>query len=600
MFANPLGLWALLSLPAILLLHLYRRRFTPRVVSALFLWDAASPSPLSGRTRTPLYRSASLWCELLAALLVSLCLAGPQGLAHSRHFVVVLDDTASLSASSTLDRARSAAAGFIGDLWWWERATVILTGPESGTGARILTGPGSPAAARAALRGWRPSAGHHGHSSAIQLARDVSGSTAILFATDRMLTDDPDLQSGGIGIAAVGTPLANAGITEATRLPGSDPAQPDTVRLQILNAGPAGDFLLQIDLDPPQPGLPPREEGFRIAENAAHTLQLPLPPDATATFHLRPVDAPQAGDALTIDDTLHLPPAPRRTLRIATTLGEDAVAFRLGRSPGSLDRVERLLPDLRVVPADLPADLWFGAPPEGGSGWALVPHRGGGESRPVGPLLADDAQFQGGLLQGVLLEGAIWSAWSGITLPGDALIQAAGLPVLTVEALPGGQRLHINLDPARSNLSRLPDWPLLLANLLQQRRRSLPGPAQTLLSPGAPMIWREAPAGAWSGAITVDHPGGDLTLPGWPVPGLHTLSGPGSGPLPVGVALLDAAESDLRQRDSGAVAPASRAASGSDIPELLLLAGALLFLALDLRVLGPLSGALSGSQGARA
>ena len=41
MFQSPLGLLALLGVPAVVLLHLFRRRFERRPVSALFLWEAA-------------------------------------------------------------------------------------------------------------------------------------------------------------------------------------------------------------------------------------------------------------------------------------------------------------------------------------------------------------------------------------------------------------------------------------------------------------------------------------------------------------------------------------------------------------------------------
>ena len=56
-FAYPPGLLALLGVPAVVALHLYRRRFQPQRVSALFLWGLADRTPLSGRTRERLQRS---------------------------------------------------------------------------------------------------------------------------------------------------------------------------------------------------------------------------------------------------------------------------------------------------------------------------------------------------------------------------------------------------------------------------------------------------------------------------------------------------------------------------------------------------------------
>ena len=76
-FANPAGLWALLAVPAVVWLHLHRRRHTERQVAALFLWEDTSPVDASGRVRQPLRTSASFWLELLAALLVALAIYFP-------------------------------------------------------------------------------------------------------------------------------------------------------------------------------------------------------------------------------------------------------------------------------------------------------------------------------------------------------------------------------------------------------------------------------------------------------------------------------------------------------------------------------------------
>ena len=114
-FANPLGLLALLAIPAILYLHLFRRRFRERNVSALFLFAADALPTSAGRTRSRLLRTASLWCELLAAFALALWLGGLHFGAPDaeRHVVLVLDDSASMNATGplgdTLEKARAFA-----------------------------------------------------------------------------------------------------------------------------------------------------------------------------------------------------------------------------------------------------------------------------------------------------------------------------------------------------------------------------------------------------------------------------------------------------------------------------------------------------------
>ena len=105
---NPLGLLGLLALPAILALHLFRRRYRPTPISALFLWETLPPSTVAGRRRETLQRSPSLWLELAAALFLALALAGPRACSgRAEHFVAVVDGSVSMGARGFLERARA-------------------------------------------------------------------------------------------------------------------------------------------------------------------------------------------------------------------------------------------------------------------------------------------------------------------------------------------------------------------------------------------------------------------------------------------------------------------------------------------------------------
>ena len=75
-FATPLGLLALLAIPAIVAIHLFRRRFPVRPVAGLFLWGVVRQTPEGGGrvTRLPITRSLILEC--LAALALALIIAG--------------------------------------------------------------------------------------------------------------------------------------------------------------------------------------------------------------------------------------------------------------------------------------------------------------------------------------------------------------------------------------------------------------------------------------------------------------------------------------------------------------------------------------------
>ena len=58
-FTAPLGLLALLAVPAVLLLHLFRNKLPQRRIAALFLFPPQALVAGAGRTRTRLLRTPS-------------------------------------------------------------------------------------------------------------------------------------------------------------------------------------------------------------------------------------------------------------------------------------------------------------------------------------------------------------------------------------------------------------------------------------------------------------------------------------------------------------------------------------------------------------
>ena len=84
------------------------------------------------------------------------------------------------------------------------------------------------------------------------------------------------------------------------------------------------------------------------------------------------------------------------------------------------------------------------------------------------------------LLLGITLGGVVWTG--AVPLAAEAVrpLVAAGDQALV--GMPVGGRpqtepaILFNLDLDRTNLIRSPDWPILISNLIEMRRQSLPGP----------------------------------------------------------------------------------------------------------------------------
>ncbi|MBI5362658.1 MAG: VWA domain-containing protein, partial [Planctomycetes bacterium] len=217
MFAAPLGLLALLAVPAIVALHLFRRRFQPRTVSALFLWADADRTPLAGRKQERLRSSLSLWSEVAAALCLALAFAGLRGCGDQpgEHLVLVLDASASMDARSdarsAADRVREELARRIEELPRGSRVTIV----ESGTHPKLLAGPAAfPEEAARALARYAPRAQRHDLASSVAFALQLSGGGRVAVWTDRY---EPERFPPEVELAAVGAPMDNVAIVRVGR-----------------------------------------------------------------------------------------------------------------------------------------------------------------------------------------------------------------------------------------------------------------------------------------------------------------------------------------------------------------------------------------------
>ena len=93
----------------------------------------------------------------------------------------------------------------------------------------------------------------------------------------------------------------------------------------------------------------------------------------------------------------------------------------------------------------------------------------------TGPYLLDKRQP---LLEGVVLSGVVWGGVQPVAYDVTPLVSSGSLILLS--RLNGRRTVGyvLNIDLSRSNLAESPDWPILIANLVELRRESLPGLAR--------------------------------------------------------------------------------------------------------------------------
>ncbi len=532
-FGFPLGLLALLAVPAVVAAYFLRRKQPPRVVSALFLWRSPDQRAEAGPRFERFSKEASLVLETLALVAAALFLADARcgETAQRTHLVVVVDGSLSMLAEhdgrSAADRARDAIASLARD-----EGAGVLTLIESGDKPKVLAGPQQAVdRALSALEAWTPTQPTHAFAPALALARELSSTPKqrVFFFTDGPVGDvglPPEVQG-----RSVGARLENCGFVSAQR---HDEGGVATISVRLVNAGDG-----------------PREVKvtFTAQGAPAQTQQVTLGPSATALVRAsvpttQPVEVTLPDDALVDDGRVTLPPAPLATLDVGLLEGLD---------PSAKAAVTRALNAAeRVTLSGTPTGFTIGPPSS--SAQVRVGSTGAGRSF-VGPFFA---QKHHPLLDDVQLGGVVWTA--GENPPGLPLV-SADAAVLMSEDDDGV--VHLNLDVSRSNVQRSVAWPVLFGNLLRRARAAKEGfpRRQVQLGEEVPVVTTPGPTWSLEGPKGAARPVlgvGSLALPALSPPGRWTLLRDGKPFDTLEVLAMDARESDLRTRGPWSVDAATQ------------------------------------------
>lgn len=470
-FANPWGLVALASLPIIAFIHLYHRRFPPLLVAGTHLWGAEHEVRTAGRRRDRLPITASLILELLAALLLSLALADPRigDATTTRHLIVVLDNSASMSAKTPEGPSFRDLA--IAELQQraeeYERGsvfTIILTGhrPE------MLAGPAvSWDDAKAALADWQPRATSHEFQSAWDLGAQLAeNSGELLFLTDHPPPKNVPVPKAMESVS-VGRRLENVALN-AARWTFDSATNQGHLFLRLTNHG-------RKSATATVEGKAGENVVFRQTVNLEANAGLPLETDLQGGLGELTVTLTAPEDGLTIDNTAQLIEQKVRTVTVSVDVRDDLTRRKLTDVLGVMRDVQYgggEQAHLVFAPAtELPpsrADLWW---------MGMGPLDSSEEARKMaldltGPYLIEK---RNPLLDGIVLGGVVWGGVQPLELSVTPLISAGIYPLLA--QLNGTQTTAylLNIDLSRSNLTESPDWPILLTNLIELRRDALPG-----------------------------------------------------------------------------------------------------------------------------
>lgn len=472
MIGNPWGLIAFASVPLILIIHMFRSRFQPKKMAGLFLWTAPAVDPSTGRRLHRLEATRSLIAELILAILLSLLCCDLQlnEAPTADHRILILDSTAAMQArdsdTDTLQATRQRAADLVQDLSSSSRVTVIT----SGQNPQVICGPaGLTSEALKAIESWLPIRRTHSLDSTLTLALELSGPKG----TPHIISDRERGNDQRFVWHALGTPLANAGFLATRRTRG--PSDSDRVFARIAAHSTRKMSSVMTVL----------VEGTVVQ---THRLQFGDDGEQRLAFD---VDAGDndivlriSDDALSIDNLSRLLRPERRILDVVINL----------QDPDSVDAIQNALDatqSTRVVKQGEPAHIIFtddekDLQDRSPNDWVCL--FSGGKDTPkeaenwVGPFLMDQSHV---LTQGLSLDGVVWGGVLPSMQPDCHPLILAGETVLLGEKQIGDRRnLIFNMRLNSGNLTRSPDWPVLIQNIVSERRRDIEGMERVNLRAG--------------------------------------------------------------------------------------------------------------------
>lgn len=516
-FEHSLLLWCALPVfLVLLLLYLLYRRSKVRIVSAIFLWDRPQASPNSGTRIRFRFPPAIFYLELAALLLLTAALAAPFVSTPETFppLAVILDDSMSMQAKvpggkspleSGAEFVRRELRGLPDRrvLWIVAGESPVLA---SDSNARTDFGPF-----------WTGQAASSDLAAAASLARRMARGCHLLIVTDRKPAIElvPDTTC-----FSAGAPLGNSAIVNARRTAGRiliEAANFSALPLEAALVLEPGGLRTQLQLAPKET----RRIVLAVPAAAVHE---------AITVRLENADA--SANALLCDDEVVLEAEDDSPVsyRVAATLpaaARSALDRVLNGNPAFRPALTGETPDLDIlsVEAESPSPVhlyWLAAPQTKKPATASnPPQTQNAQSDPdntanppqtnqtedaapsaSGPLSAENAAV---LSRGLPLDSLQWAV-SADDLPGQTLLRSGDVPALsTRQNLNRDREIFLNLNPARSNITHHPFWPVFFQNLAQTVRAERFGPARANLRSGE-LLHVRLPRGAQS--LTAVRPDG--------------------------------------------------------------------------------------------
>lgn len=463
-FHNPWGFLAFLSVPVIILLHFFRQSRRVQRIGGLHLWEFAAVRRPAGKKLERLIKNLSLLFQILAAILLTLLIAGidiPET-SSLHHYTIIVDDSVSMQAGkneTAVDRAKELLeeVAHRGD-----RYTLIAAGMEP----KVLAGPFAPADEfNRAVNEWNPGSASCKVEKAVNFTvKFASDSERVLFITDN---PDPAQEYEEILLVhSVGEKSPNSAILFADRVRISQNSDKIFVSLQSFSENPATiGFTAAVD-----DSVIFEDE---ISLRANEVTRISFETDVTD----KDINLSLEDDILDVDNQALLRPVPIKTVVI--------LMDGFGDITESFQKAVNAIPYTQMTTDASKAHLAFTTnqnftpagnnkrifvfPPESSvmdeNDFSLTAGR---------DIIIDQSRA---ITRGLSLEGVLWPYRIEETqVYYEPLLAETESALLYAETKNDDwEKYRVNLLWDKTNIYRQPAWPVLMHGIVEDCRMSIPG-----------------------------------------------------------------------------------------------------------------------------
>ncbi|MDR1925604.1 MAG: BatA and WFA domain-containing protein [Planctomycetaceae bacterium] len=464
MLAAPWALLALIGLPIIFGIYFFRTRSRRLEVSTLFLWVDKSQAKTGGRQIKRVQLPFLIFIELIVISLLAIAAARPmvrlEIVGHPT--AIILDTSFSMLAGNDNDTAQKRAINNLHAMLDNEigfPVQFVLAGAKPQIIAERMS---NPAEARAALDAWTCNSHTADLNAAIALTANISTpGTKILVVTDHPPKNK--IERDKLLWKSYGKPNDNFGIIHASRVIQDDK---DKLLLEIANFSDKPQLLNMTIIETKNANILLRDSR-QLQPDEIHRLRTVIKNNTTIDIRLDK-------DSLAIDNSMTLLPPSQRPVRV-----------KIGSFPADLNsKIQRAIEasGIAEIVQNNPEIIFDSNARLSETDNAAADQN---QRRPVwlvhiltepdekkvksfvGPFIIDYASR---VVNGLSLDGVVWSCNEGVSIPGNVIISAGNIPLVTDERRRNNSRiLHIKLNDRISTLTSNPAWPILVWNILKYR-----------------------------------------------------------------------------------------------------------------------------------